>query len=88
MGASVYERRLLSWAPMKGPGRRVAHPCRAWLDTERYDEVCPGPQPAAPAFGDGVQMNTGDLPAIVNPDMLWDVDAVARFVSGAVARGT
>ena len=25
-------------------------------------------------------MNTADLPAIVNPDTLWDVDAVARYV--------
>src|SRR3954471_11244049 len=28
-------------------------------------------------------MNTADLPAILNPDTLWDVDAVARYLSAS-----
>ena len=32
---------------------------------------------------DGVQMTTADLPAIANPDTLWDVDSVARYLSAS-----
>src|SRR6266478_9528880 len=28
-------------------------------------------------------MTTAELPAIVNPDTLWDVDAVARYLSAS-----
>ncbi len=28
-------------------------------------------------------MNTADLPVIANPDMLWDVDAVAKYLSAS-----
>ena len=32
---------------------------------------------------DGVQMTTAELPAITNPDTLWDVDSVARYLSAS-----